>query len=133
MFQSINMLAVIVAGVAYFMIGGLWYSPPLFTKPFMRYRNATEAELGGHSIEYVLTFVSSIVVAFVLAGVVGLVGATTLTDGLLLGVLVATGFALTASFTFTVFSGPHKMLWVIYGGYMLVGYAVMGAILALWR
>ena len=32
---ALNYLAVLVAGIVIFMIGGLWYSPVLFAKPWM--------------------------------------------------------------------------------------------------
>ena len=35
LFSNLNWLAIAVAAIAYFMIGGLWYSKMLFAKPVM--------------------------------------------------------------------------------------------------
>lgn len=135
MFEGINWLAVIVAGVLYFGIGALWYSPVLFAKPFIRYREITQGKMeqGGQPIEYLFTLVLDLAAALVLALFVRMAGAITLLDGIGVGLLTAVGFALTTALTFTIYSGPHKMLWAIYSGYVLVAFALMGAILAAWR
>ena len=38
----VNVLAVLVSGVAIFILGGLWYSPALFAKPWARLMNKSE-------------------------------------------------------------------------------------------
>ena len=40
--SSINWLAAIVAAVSAFALGGLWYSPMLFAKPWMQASGVTE-------------------------------------------------------------------------------------------
>lgn len=129
--STLNWLAIIIAGVAYFFLGALWYSPLLLGNLFIRYRG--EIDEGGQPLEYLLTLVSGLVAAAALAVIVRLAGAATFVDGLGVGLLAAVGFALTTNLTFTIFSGPHKMLWAIYSGYKLVGFGLMGVILALWR
>ena len=44
-FSTINYLAVFAAAVSTFVLGGLWYSPLLFGKTWMRANNLTEADL----------------------------------------------------------------------------------------
>ena len=39
---TINWLAVLVAGVSSFVVGGIWYSPGLFGKAWMKDNNFTE-------------------------------------------------------------------------------------------
>ena len=41
-FASINWLAVLVAGISAFVVGGIWYSPGLFGKAWMKDNNFTE-------------------------------------------------------------------------------------------
>ncbi|NWF69524.1 MAG: DUF1761 domain-containing protein [Chloroflexi bacterium] len=129
--NDINWLAVIVAGVLYFLIGALWYSV-LFTKPFIRYRGEIKPEDQGKPLDYALTFAADLLAAFVLALILDGVGAGTLTDAIVVGLAVAVGFAAASSFVYTIYSGPHKMLWVIYSGYLLVSYLVMSVLLTLW-
>ncbi len=135
--EGINWLAVIVSAVIYFILGALWYSPVLFAKPFIRYRfggtEMPQTEGGGQPLEYLFTFVAEMVSAFVLALFVRAAGAATLLDGIVVGLAAAVGFAVTSTFVNNMFSGAHKMLWVINSGYVLVAFAIMGALLALWR
>jgi hypothetical protein len=134
--EGINWLAVIVSAVAYFILGALWYSPLLFAKPFIRYRfgeaGMPKNSESGQPLEYLFTFLIELVAAVVLAIFVKMAGAVTLLDGVAVGLVAAVGFAASTSFVYTIFSGPHKMLWVINTGYVLVAFAIMGAILALW-
>jgi hypothetical protein len=133
--EGINWLAAIVAGAIYFGLGALWYSPLLFAKPFIKYRGMTSEEIqkSGKPTDYLMALISDLVTALGLAIFVKLANATTLVDGLVVGIVVALVFASTSSLKYTIFSGPHKGLWVIYSGYQLVGFASMGVILALWK
>lgn len=133
--QNLNWLAIIVAGVVYFVMGALWYSPVLFANLFMKYRGLTREEIqgSGNPADYLLTLVGDLVSALVLTIVLQLAQPVSVTDGIAVGLLVALGFALPSALTYTVFSGPHKMLWAIYSGYQLAGFTVMSIILTLWR
>ncbi len=71
--MSINYLAVVVAAVAYFMIGGLWYSPLLSAKKWLALSGMTEEQIkasGGGGKAYLGTFVGALVMAYVLAHIV---------------------------------------------------------------
>ena len=41
-FQNLNWLAIIVAAVSAFILGGLWYSPLMFAKRWMKETGITE-------------------------------------------------------------------------------------------
>ena len=41
---NINWLAVLVAGISAFVVGGIWYSPGLFGKAWMKQNSLTEDE-----------------------------------------------------------------------------------------
>lgn len=128
---SLNWLAIIVAGVIYFVLGGLWYSPLLLGNVFIKYRGTIED--GGQPVEYLITLLCDLAQAFVLAIFVRLAGALMLEHGIAVGLAAGAGFAISNSFVFGMFSGVRRELWAIESGYALVAYAVMGAILALWR
>jgi len=133
--EGINWLAAIVAGAVYFGLGALWYSPLLFSNIFMKYRGLTSEQIqaSGVPTDYIFALISDLVAGLVLAVFVNMANATTLVDGLVVGIVVALGFAATSVLNYTIFSGPHKALWAIYSGYQVVGFAVMGVILALWQ
>lgn len=131
---SLNILAVAVAGVLYFVIGALWYSPLLFSKVFVKYRlkPGETLEDSGNPAEYGMTLVAALIAALLLAIAVKTAGATTIVEGAVVGAAAALGLAATSSFTYTIFSGPHKMLWVIYTGYQVVAFIVMGILFVVW-
>src|SRR5687768_9611467 len=68
-FAKINYLAVLVAALSTFILGGLWYSPMLFGKAWMRANNLTDADLQTFSKARMFgwSFVFSMVMALNLA------------------------------------------------------------------
>jgi hypothetical protein len=133
--EGINWLAVIAAAIVYFGLGALWYSPFLFGNLFMKYRGLTAEELQaaqGPPIEYLFTFIGNLLMVLVLAMIIRLAAASALLDGVVVGVVMAVGIAITSTFIYNIFAGPHRALWAIYSGYQLVAFAIAGAILALW-
>jgi hypothetical protein len=113
--EGINWLAALVAGAIYFGLGALWYSPLLVAKVFMKYRGMTSEEMrgSGQPTDYLLALITDLVAALGLAVFIKLANAATFVDGLVVGIVVALVFA--------------------YSGYQLVGFAIMGVILALWK
>src|SRR5680860_1051559 len=67
--STLNWLAVIVAALSNFLIGGLWYSPVLFGKLWMKENNFSDDDLkkGNMAKIFGLTFLFSFVMAFNLA------------------------------------------------------------------
>jgi hypothetical protein len=134
----INYLAVIVAAVATFALGALWYSPALFAKPWVRAHGYTpekvEAMRKGAGKAYGSAFVCYLVMAFMMAILAGRTGAATLPGGVRLGVVVWLGFAATIGMTAQLFSETLKLgVYAIDAGYQLVYLMLQGVILALWR
>src|SRR5712691_4730351 len=74
----VNYLAVLVAAVAVFVLGWLWYSPLLFFKPWMRLRGLDPvAAMAGAKMpggKLVIEFARCIVLAYVIARFVALLG-----------------------------------------------------------
>jgi hypothetical protein len=134
---QVNYLAVLVAGVVIFMLGGLWYSPVLFAKRWMILVGKTEAELkagaGSMPLSYGMVFLCGLVSACVLAMVLAAFGATSVVAGALVGALCWLGFAGATSYGTALFSGKPKGLWLIDSGFNLVSFIVAGIILAIWR
>lgn len=134
---ALNYFAVIVAGVAYFMLGGLWYSPILFAKPWMAALELSDADAErmqkGAGLAYATSFIGSLVAAFVLAMFINYAEATSLGRGFITGFFVWLGFVATTSAPPYFYEDRPKKVYLIYAGYTLVGFLIMGAILAVWR
>ena len=131
---QLHILPVFVATFAAFTIGGLWYSPLLFAKAWMRTNNFTEADLGKGSQVKILSiaFVLTLLMAFNLAAFLANPGTTTkfgAAAGFAAGFgWVALGFGVVALFERRSFKYV-----LINGGYMTVAFVVMGAIIGGWR
>lgn len=130
---SVNWLAVLVAGISAFVVGGIWYSPGLFGNAWMKENNLTEDEIKrsnkGRTFgwAFVLALVMSINLGMFLSGEKSnLVWGTI--AGLLAGVWVFGGLAITAMFELRSWRYVF-----INGGYQLVALGLMGAIIGVWR
>jgi hypothetical protein len=133
---SINYLAVLVCGIIYMVVGALWYSPLLFGKIWTAAMGKTEQELKemqkGVWKTYLLSFISALVMAFVLAHIIDFARADTVVEGLQTGLWIWLGFVITTGLAAVIFEGRSKRLYFIYNGYMLVTFLIMGLILAVW-
>ena len=139
MLPAVNYLAVLVSGIVIFMLGGLWYSPVLFAKPWIALMGRTEEELRAEAAKksmplmYFTVFLCGLVTAAVLAIVINNFGATTAAGGACIGALCWLGFAAATSFGSSLFSFEPRKLWLINSAYNLVSFAIAGVILAIWR
>ena len=133
-FSSINYFAVIVAALSTFLLGGLWYSPMLFGKAWMRANNLTDADLQSFSKARMFgwSFVFSIIMALNLA--MFLAGPETNTTwGMVAGGLAGLGWVAMGVAIIGAFENRSWKYIAINGGYMTVAFVVMGAILGAWR
>lgn len=131
-FAEINWLSVIVATLAAFAIGGLWYSPVLFSKAWQRENKLSDQEI--KEANMALIFGSSFLLNFISAVVLELfIGkqADVLT-GLLAGLFVGLGWVATSLGTTYLFARKSLNLFIIDAGYFIVYFAVMGIILGAW-
>ena len=138
-FMGVNLLSVLVAAIATMILGFLWYSPILFAKPWtaaMGYDLNDKAKMDemrkGAGKLYGITFVASLLSAFVLAKIIDVTTVTSALYGMKTGFAVWLGFVTTVQLTSTLFKKRPIKLYLIDTGYQLVCYLVMGAILAKW-
>ena len=139
----INYLAILASGIAAMAIGFLWYGP-LFGKMWsdlMGWGVKTPEELAEMQRKarpaYAITFVASLVMAYVLAH--ALVFASTYLNvsgiwaGLMGGFWNWLGFVAPVTIGTVLWDGKPWKLWFINAGYWLVQLLVMGVILAAWQ
>jgi hypothetical protein len=133
---SVNYLAVLVAGIAIFIVGGLWYSPVLFAKRWVALMGKSEDDIkkaAPGAVPFVIVFICALLTAYTLAIVLNHFGPVTLTRTILISILMWAGFAGATSFGSAMFSGTPRALWLINSGYNLVSFVVAAVILAFWR
>lgn len=128
----LNYLAVIVAALSSFLLGGLWYSPILFGPAWQRAAGDTRKPGDAHPARvFGFSFLFALAAAFIYALVMPAPGDAT--HALLQGLAIGAG-VVAASFGINYqFANRPAVLWFIDGGYHTVQFALYGLILGLWR
>ena len=128
-----NYAAVVVAAVAYWILGGLWFGV-LFAKPWMLLEGVTEAQAKSMNpvLPYVVSFLLNLLIAYSLAQVCNWRNANTIGRGASVGVLLWIGFIGPITFTTYMYEMRPKELFAINQFYPLFGLVLMGAIIGAW-
>jgi hypothetical protein len=130
-FTGVNYIAVIIAALAGFGLGAVWYM--ILAKPWMHAVGKTEAELKQDGptqvVPFAIAIVALFVVALMLAGVMGHVGDVTIRGGVISGFFVWLGFVITTMGVNHAFSGASTKLTLIDGGYWLAALLIQGAVI----
>jgi hypothetical protein len=137
--MGVNLLSVLVAAIATMVVGFLWYSPFLFAKPWMvlmgydpNDKAGIEKMQKGAGKSYGISFVASLVSAFVLAKIIVVFTVNSALYGMKIGFAIWLGFVATVQLTDVLFAKRPAKLYLINTGYQMVCYLAMGAILAVW-
>jgi len=132
-FAGINYLAVLVATIVSFLFGGVWYG--VFSNPWMAAIGKTEEEIknAGQSLPVLLgmTLVALLVMAIVLAGLIGHLGTgqVTMWNGALSGAFAWLGFVATTLVVNHGYQGSKSALTMIDGAHWLGVLLIQGAII----
>jgi hypothetical protein len=136
-FAGISYLAVLIAATMGWLAGAAYYG--VLAKPWvaahgksMEAFKAEQAALKGtlHAwLPFALAFVAELVMAYVLAGMVGHLGAVTIRSAVISGLFVWAGFMVTTMLVNNAFAGRKYALTAIDAGHWLLVVAVMGAVI----
>jgi Protein of unknown function (DUF1761) len=135
-FAGLNYYAVVLAAVVSFMFGWLWYGV-LFSKAWREAAGKTKAELkGGEAmspVPFVISFIALLIMAWVLAGVLGHLGTgeVTLKNGVISGAFLWLGFVATTLTVTYAFQGAKRALTFIDAGHWLGVLLLQGAVIGL--
>src|SRR5262249_27673071 len=131
-FVGINYLAVLIAAVAAWVLGAVWYMT--LSTPWLAAQGKTKAEMKPPASKlaafgpFVLVFVAELIMAWMLAGILGHLGAVTVKNGVISGAACWLGFVLTTIATNYAFQSRKIMLTGIDPGYWLAGPLVTGRV-----
>ena len=130
---QLNYWAILVASLSTFLIGGLWYSPALFGKLWMRENGFTEEQLKSSNMMKIfgLSFLLGLIAAVNLAMFMGPEDRPAM--GALWGFLAGFGWVATFIGTHYLFERKSFILFLINAGYSIVALTVMGVIIAAWK
>ena len=128
-------LSVIIAAVANFAFGAVWYMS--LAKPWMTASGVEVGEDGqpannADPIPYITSFVAAVLVAGMMRHVFALSAIDTFGKGALAGFGIGLFLVTPWVATFYGFGGKPRNLLLIDGGYATFGCAVMGAVLMLF-
>src|SRR4030095_11218183 len=136
-FAGINYLAVIVAAVVAWLAGAAWYGA--LANPWVAAHGKTmgefKAEQAAHKgtvhawLPFALAFLAELVMAYVLAGMVGHLGSVTIRSAVISGLFVWAGFMLTTMLVNNAFAGRSYRLTAIDAGHWLMVMVVMGVVI----
>ena len=132
---SMNYLAIIVAAVAFMVLGALWYSPALFGNAWMKGIGKTKEQLTADFsyFGYVIALVLSFVAAYGIARIMYWTNGYAIAEAIKISVLVGICFVFTSLGIHDRFEKRPFGLTIINVLYHLIGFIIMGIIISVWR
>jgi hypothetical protein len=134
--SNLNWLHILVATIAYFIIGAIWYSF-LFQKPWVRYQNIDMNNPEGKKGVGIIMFTSFIWTFITVTALAVLISKMSLDGGVLyavkMGLLTGVCFSAIAISTTYLYLKKPLGLHLIDGGYHISGQIVAAIILVLWQ
>ena len=129
-----NVPAILVAALSAFIVGALWYSPLLFGTAWQHASGVTDLALKSQNRPKVLSlaFLLVLVMAGNLAAFLNQ-PTTTLAWGAAAGFLAGFGWVALGFGVVALFESRSLSYVLINGGYMMVAFVLMGAIIGGWR
>ena len=134
---DINYWAILVASIVSMAIGFLWYSPLLFGNAWLKVSGINTKEIEkqkekGMGKKFFASFVSTLIMTYVLALFLKYMGVTLISEGLFIGFLIWLGFTATISLGPVLWQGKPVKIFLINTSHELVCLLVMSLILTLW-
>lgn len=132
-----NWLAILCAGVAYWVLGFVWYSL-LFSEIWGAEQERRRAQGSAPAKRefagmLLATFISNLVASAAIAYLLHRTGTRDLSHALKLGAGLAAGFSITTLTIVHVWEGKSTTVWMIDATYHLIGCLIAAAILVSWR
>ena len=128
---KMNYLAILIAAVAYFVLGALWYSPVLFGNAWLKGTGKTKEQVAAdHSpMNYVIGLVTAFVSSYGIARILLWTHQGSIAAGIKIGLFVGVCFTLMAFFMNDAFEHRPKSLTFVNALYHIVGCIIAGLII----
>src|SRR5579859_614623 len=132
-----NYPAVIVSAIVYWLLGAVWFGM-VFGNQWMKLEHISEEQVASMKgaavvVPYVVSFLTGLLIAFVLSQLCAWRNAATAARGASLGVFLWIGLIAPVTYTTNMYEMRPTNLFLISEGYVLVGLMIMGAILGAWQ
>jgi hypothetical protein len=136
-YPYINIWAVLVSAIAFWVLGALWYSPVLFGKRWQKETGLKEEDINKTNMFLVFggSFVLMLFMVWALNFVINSHKAedVNLMMGLHYGAFVGFFFSMFTMGINYLYQRKSIVLWLIDGVYIVLGLAISGMILGAWR
>lgn len=136
LFNYINWIAVLVAALAFFMLGSIWYTKLLFAKKWLAYTKINVSDPAVKKGMGAIMFGSFLLMFVASAGLAILTARLELAgwqDGAILGTITGISFGATAISISYLYEKRPLGLHLINGGYTLAGHIIAAIIICVWR
>ena len=132
----INLWAVLVAALAYMVIGMVWYSPLLFGNTWLALMNKTPKEIRrmkkSAGKAYLFSIIIALVTSYVLAQFLTFLAARSFLGGVIVAFWIWLGFIATTQLNGVLYEQKPFKIYLINIGYLLVSIFVMALIQIAW-
>jgi hypothetical protein len=134
---DINYGAVVVAAIVYMAIGMAWYSPLLLGNAWLKESGRSAADIEAAkgksmNITMLIATLNALIMSFVIAHFVDLVGAVELADALALGFWAWLGYVMTVQIHAVLWDGRSWKFFLINTICSLISIIAVTVVLTLW-
>ncbi len=130
--NDLNWLAILVAAVAFFAVGALWYQPKVMGARWMKAAGVDPSKASPNPGIFVGTLIAYFLMAMVLAMIARGIGGSSFGDGLVLGLVTGVVFVGAQAWVNVTFEGRSMDLVLVNGGIGVFGHVIMGVIVTVW-
>lgn len=124
----VNYLAVVIAALAAFGLGAVWYM--VLSKPWLRAVGTTKEHMQARgAFPFLIAIIALLLMSWMLAGLMGHLAQITIRGGVMAAFFVWAGFVITTMAVNHAYGGAKPMLTLIDGLYWLAALATMGAVI----
>src|SRR5436305_167256 len=131
--SSFNWIAIVMAGVSAWIIGAIWFSPPVFGRRWMAALGLKQEQLGNPAPGFVAALVISIIGATFLRWVIGVAGATSVGDGIEVALIIWFAFILLPSAPGLLFTKQSGTAFALTQVQHAIAMSAMGIVLTAYR
>lgn len=132
---NVDLVTVVVAAIAAFIVGMIWYSPMLFGKKYMKIMGVSEKDMAKNKDKMMGIMVQSIIVsgvmAYVLAHVMAFSQASTFSDAVQGAVWMWLGFIATTTYMLVLYEKKSMDWWIMTAGHYLFALIAMALVIVM--
>lgn len=129
----INLFAIIVCVIIYWVLGAIWFSPKVFGKKWSEALGKNLEDLGPDLKQGLGSLITAIIATSILAFLLELIGTYDAFTGFLVGLLIGVGFIFTVDLYDVLFEQKSVIAFIFDIGYHIVALMIIGIILGIWK